>query len=252
MNKIVANTTLLHADPTVPAYTAGALPRLMPDWGDLPCSPLPSPGHDMPLDFIEAYNAIGHSLGHIASPIVQIVAPSPGDGGTDVAYGVAWAGAAMLGQRVLFVHASDEPVPTLPGPPMPEIAALNDVLAGRADLREAIVRGVDVDLHIAVLRPQSRQDDVFGVAARAGGLMRMLRGGFNAIIVAPGPATKDPLAAILTKVVDGSVLVLRAEATTHSAARRTRDLLSSGGTPVLGVVLNRQKPHKPSWMSRWF
>jgi Mrp family chromosome partitioning ATPase len=252
MNKLVANTALLRAEAGLPTPTTGHLPRLLPDWADVATADLPSPENDAPMEFIEAYNAIGRQLGHVSSPIVQVVAPRAGDGGTEVAYGIAWAGASMLGQRVLFVHASDEPVPGVAGLQMPELMSLNDVVAGRADLQDALVRGHHVDLHVAVLRRQARQEEVFAAAFRICNILRMLRNGFNAIIVAPGAANRDPLAAILTKVVDGSVLVVRAESTTHGAARRTRDLLTSGGTPVLGVVLNREKHHIPGWMARWF
>jgi hypothetical protein len=254
MNKLVTKPTLLRAEASVPATTGhgNQLPITIPDWDDVAIADLPAPEMDAPMEFIETYNAIGRQLGHIGSPIVQFVAARPNEGGAEVAYGVAWAGASLLGQRVLFVHASDEPVPATAGPHMPTFMTLNDVAAGRADIADALVKRPNVDLHLAVIRRTTRQDEAFAAGYRISNVLRALRNGFNCIIIAPGPANRDPLSAILTKVVDGSILVVRAESTTTGSAKRMRDLLSSGGTPVLGAVLNRQKHHMPGWMSRWF
>ena len=253
MNRLAAKTSLVRAEAGVPT-TAGSsnLPIAITDWEDVATAELPEPEMDAPMEFIETYNAITRQLAHVGSPIVQFVAAKPREGGAEVAYGVAWAGASLLGQRVLFVHASDEPVPAMAGPHLPNFMSLNDVAAGRADIQDALVRRPNVDLHLAVIRRASRADEAFAASFRIANVLRALRGGFNTIIIAPGPANRDPLSAILTKVVDGSVIVLAAEGTTTSTAKRLRDLLGSGGTPVLGVVLNKHRPHMPGWMQRWF
>src|SRR5262245_5165576 len=188
----------------------------------------------------EQYRALRTRLTHAdhGAPVAALLVTSPGrgEGKSVTAANLALTMSQDLQSRICVVdgdlrHSS---LHQLFG--IPETPGLADVLAGRADLADALVALEDHALTVlpAGQRPAHPAELLGSTAMRR--LLQTLRSRFDRVIVdAPAAA---PLAdvGILTPLVDSVVLVVHAGATTKPAIQEAVDAI--GASKVLGVVLN--------------
>jgi protein-tyrosine kinase len=78
-----------------------------------------------------------------------------------------------------------------------------------------------------------------------------LRQSFDMVLIASPPASQAPMGLLLSRFVDGNVLVLEAGRTRAPVAIELRDSLSASGGAVIGVVLTRYRSSVPRFLSRW-
>jgi Mrp family chromosome partitioning ATPase len=78
-----------------------------------------------------------------------------------------------------------------------------------------------------------------------------LRETFDLVVIASPPASEAPMGVLLSRYVDGNVLVLEAGRIRAPVAAALRDSLRSSGGSVVGVVLTRCRSFAPRWLSRW-
>jgi len=226
--------------------------RVAPNEASLQQVSLRPPGQVDTVEMVRLYQSIEQKIGRQPHGIVQIVSPGGVSGNGETAYQLAWVGAVLLGRRILFVDASQESGSRRPAPvPLPSQKRLSEVAAGSAVVEEAIVKEMDCGLFVATLYP-----DGGGRSSLPGrdicGLLEDLRPAFDMILIAPAPVLDQPLATILSSVADGSVVVLQSGTSRHHAVRRAMESLVTGGAPILGVVLTRQRNYVPKWLRRWF
>jgi succinoglycan biosynthesis transport protein ExoP len=84
------------------------------------------------------------------------------------------------------------------------------------------------------------------------GLMNNLKDNYDVIIVDSPPLLSVADARILTRVCDGTVLVVRAKQTTFDLARKAIRLLSSADAPVLGMVINALDLKKSDYYYQYY
>ena len=238
--------------PSSPA-PSGAEPKrdlsLVVESSRVPCIAPHAPVGVDTVELVRLYNSIIEATGKQTGTIMQFASGTTGDS-TEIAYSAAWIGAALLGSKVLFIDASMG-VGQRRLPPIRTSKPLRDVALGRSGMEEALVRQADLPLFLATLQHERLQGDSLIAAREINGLLEQLRHSFDMIVIAPPPALEQPLAAILTAFVDGSVLVVEAGASGARSSAQTLDLLRSGGSPVLGAVLSRRKSVFPRWLRRW-
>jgi capsular exopolysaccharide synthesis family protein len=75
-----------------------------------------------------------------------------------------------------------------------------------------------------------------------------LRDRFERIVIDGPPVTAYPDSATIGRLVDGAVIVVRAESTHREDVEKTQKVLERAGARVLGAVLNRRRYHIPSWI----
>lgn len=221
----------------VPAPPGGAAWPRSDDRADMPES----------IELVRLYNGLLEAAGR-DNAVVQFAGAAEEAGAADLAYRAAWTGAAMLGKRVLFVDAWTGAGQAFTPPVIVPAKCLRQVALGQARMDEAIVRVADTGLHVAVLQ-DDENDPAASVLPAVRTLLESLRASFDMVVLASAPALRQPLAAILGSVVDGSVLVVEAGRSRAGAAARAAKLL--GGGKVLGVVVNRQRDPLPAWLRKW-
>jgi Mrp family chromosome partitioning ATPase len=204
------------------------------------------------VELVRLFNAVGDATAHRSGTIVQFVSNNAGGSSSDVAFSAAWIGAALLGKRILFIDASaggDRSSAFVASISTPK--RLYDVALGQADVEEAIMRQSDLSLFIVTLGNERLGGDAILAAQQVHRLLNELRNAFDMIIIASPPALEQPLAAILATFIDGSVLVLEAEHSSSHVAAQSVELLTSGGSRILGAVLNYRRNYVPRWLRRW-
>ncbi len=78
-----------------------------------------------------------------------------------------------------------------------------------------------------------------------------LRSSFDLVVIASPAASEAPMGVLLSRFVDGNILVLEAGRTRAPIAADLRDALSSSGGAVVGAVLTRYRTHVPRFLRRW-
>jgi len=165
-----------------------------------------------------------------------ITSPLPEDGRTTVALNLA-AAIAHGGRKVLVVDANfRQPAIRTFFPQVPE-GGLSSALVGQADWHETVYEAQQ-DLHVlpAGVMPPSPAE-LLGSESMRGILAEMVEQ-YDQVLIDGPPCLVVTDSSVLSTLVDGVVLVVRAGANTCGIVQRARDMLVKIGAHVLGVTLN--------------
>jgi Mrp family chromosome partitioning ATPase len=215
----------------------------------VPAVVLPHPRNTDEVELLRLYNAIEDAIPGPAHRIIQLVSADSKDANVEVAYNLAWIGAAMLGKRVLFVDAGSAKSRWRALPSQPKV--LLDVVLGKTVPEEVIVTETNRNLFVATLQHERASGHEQLAVPQIRTVLEHLRKSFDMIIIAPTPSLNEPLAAILKTAVDGSIIVVEAGLSTARQVGKCASLLSSDYRPLIGAVMRRKNPI-PRWLRRWF
>lgn len=195
-----------------------------------------------PFNFIEAYKSIRTNIEFLASTngyhSFVITSAGPWDGKTTVAINLAVAMGGS-GKKVLLVDCDLRKASIanylrisrrLPG--------ISSVLAGKITLPEVIVHRPD--LHIDVLPVgvlPSNPSEIIGSAAMVG-LLQTLSEMYDYVFIDTPPVSVVTDAAVMSRFVDGVLLVVRSDETTKQAMNLSKKNLEDVDARILGVILN--------------
>ncbi|GAB2622781.1 hypothetical protein Aab01nite_26830 [Paractinoplanes abujensis] len=168
---------------------------------------------------------------------LMITAAGPKEGTTAVSCGLAIA-MAETGARVLLVDANLRSPGVGRYLSMGGGPGLADVLDGRARLNDVLRDPLAGRL--TVLPPGEKRADPGEVLAspRLAATVNELTSRFDIVIVDAPPLHGVADAAVLGKVTDGALLVVRANRTRTADVQRSTDLLERVGAKLVGAVLN--------------
>jgi capsular exopolysaccharide synthesis family protein len=172
--------------------------------------------------------------------VVMVASAVPGEGKTLTATNVALTLSDSYRRRVLLIDAD------LRKPALHQVFRVNTT-SGLTEGLEAqsevklVLRQVSANLALLPAgRPTS--DPMAGLTSdRMRRLIDEARQTFDWIIIDTPPLMLLPDAHLLSALVDGTVLVVKANSTPHELVRRTADTI--GKNRVIGVVLNQAKGH---------
>ncbi|WP_437875705.1 GumC family protein [Sorangium sp. So ce513] len=167
-----------------------------------------------------------------------IASAGPAEGKTTVGCCIAVA-MAQAGQRVVLVDC-DLRKPRLHAifDKGPEIGVTSALLDDSVVDDESALKTEVENLYVIPAGPIPPNPAELLHSERFNALLRKLQGRFDRVIIDSPPIGAVTDGAVLSTLVDGTVLVVRASATTHDFARHgIRALLDVGGKTV-GVVLN--------------
>lgn len=192
-----------------------------------------------PFGVQEAYRALRtnvmFSLPGSECKCVGVTSPNPGDGKSTTASNLAIA-LAQIGKRVILVDC-DMRLPTVATKfRQKAVPGLSDFLVGQARIEDA-VRNVE-GFGISVLPAGSLPPDPTGLleAKQLESLFSGLRKIYDFVIVDLPPVQTVPDATILSKYMDGYLLVVREKQTQHRAVSETLKQLRIADVRVLGFV----------------
>ncbi|MGA2284768.1 MAG: CpsD/CapB family tyrosine-protein kinase [Dehalococcoidia bacterium] len=182
-----------------------------------------------------------------AASVYTITSAQPGEGKTLVAASLAVMLAEASDKKVLLIDANMQKrsIHQLFG--LAAAPGLGDCLRGESRLAQVVseVRGLNV-------LPAGTGADSARLLHTGGAkqLLDEVRRSYDlAIIDLPALASNDEAAA-LCEWSDGTVMVIRANATRASAAQQALETIDS--RKLVGIVLNQQRPTLPRWLRRWF
>jgi protein-tyrosine kinase len=204
-----------------------------------------------PGELVKLHHSLAESLDCAHGIIAQFVAPEPDATIESVVYDLAYVSAAWLDKRVLFVNGTgmrfDMKEHTAARRREPIPAREFDL----ADIESSITRVVGLELY------QMTFPSMLGALNLAPALRRMpefldrLRDTFDLVVIASPPASDAPMGVLLSRFVDGNILVLESGRTRAPVATELRDSLSASGGAVVGAVLTRYRSPIPRFLRRW-
>jgi Mrp family chromosome partitioning ATPase len=204
-----------------------------------------------PGELVKLHHSLAESLDSECGVIAQFVAPEHDAAIEAVVYDLAYVSAAWLDKRVLFVNGTGmrfdmrDQVPASRQEP---------VLAGTielGDIESSITRVVGLNLYQMTFPSMRGALDLAPALRRIPEFLARLRETFDLVVIASPPASQAPMGVLLSRFVDGNVLVLEAGRTRAPVAAELRNSLSASGGAVVGAVLTRYRSHVPRFLRRW-
>lgn len=165
---------------------------------------------------------------------VGVTSPSPGDGKSTTAANLAIA-LAQIGKRVLLVDC-DMRLPTVAASfRIPLAPGLSDFLVGQAKIEDCVYQ---TDCGISVMPAGNIPPDPTGLleAKQLEHLFSAFRKICDFVIVDLPPVTSVPDAAILSKYLDGYLLVVRQKRTRHRDVVQMLKQLNLAESKLLGFT----------------
>jgi len=167
--------------------------------------------------------------------VIGISSPTPGDGKSTTAAGLALS-LAQIGKKVLLIDC-DMRLPTIAGKfRVPAAPGLSDFLTGQARIEEVIRKLDEEGIH--VMPAGNTPPDPTGLleAKQIERLFTAFRNNYEFVVVDLPPVISVPDAAILSKYIDGYLLVVREKQTKHKAIGETLKSLQMAEANILGFV----------------
>jgi len=168
---------------------------------------------------------------------VLITSPNPGDGKSTVAANIAIA-MARSGNKVLLVEANFRRPALARLFDVPDALGLSNVLVGMNSASESIQATAveNLDLLVGGATPPSPADLLGSPAMRR--FLDEQKKNYDRVIVDGAPILVVADSHLLAEIIDGVILVLRANENTRGIAQRGTRMILSLKAKLLGAVLN--------------
>lgn len=209
-----------------------------------------------PFNFIEAYKSLRTNIDFLSSTnnyhSILITGAGPGDGKSTVSINLAVAMADSK-KKVILVDCDMRKGSIATylkiGRSSPGIM---DVLSGDKALSEVILHNEDLKIEILPVGAlPSNPSEIIGSAAMVS-LLRSLSDMYDYVLIDTPPVSVVTDAAILSRFVDGVLLVIRAGETTKQALNLCKKNLEDVNAHILGAVLNGYHVKKHSYGSEYY
>jgi Mrp family chromosome partitioning ATPase len=200
---------------------------------------------------VKLHHSLAASLDTDHGVIAQFVAPEPDAAIESVVYDLAYISAAWLGKRVLFVNGvgmrfndAERGRPTRQEPSLAGHTGFHDI-------ENSITRVVGLELYQMKFPTMRGALDLAPTLRQIPEFLTRLRDSFDLVVIASPAASEAPMGVLLSRFVDGNILVLEAGRTRAPVAAELRDTLSASGGAVVGAVLTRYHSNVPRCLRRW-
>jgi polysaccharide biosynthesis transport protein len=169
--------------------------------------------------------------------VIQITSPNRADGKTTLSANLS-VSIAQSGKRVLLVDADFRRPRLHKVFALPAGTGLASVLAGTADLADAIQDSVVAGLSILPCGPRPSDPAELLSSPRLPEVLEGVRAHYDFVLVDTPPllAVTDP--SVVAPRVDGVLLNIRVSKNSRPDAERAREVLSTLGATIIGVVVN--------------
>lgn len=188
----------------------------------------------------EAYRTlrtnIQYSLFDKEVRIILVTSSEPGEGKSTTSGNLALS-FAQAGKSVVLIDCDLRKPSIHKKFKLSNQAGLSDVLVGKANVEETVNKYTkNLDILTAGKIPPN-PSEMLGSKAM-GKLLEEIKEHYDIVILDTSPVLAVTDAQILSRIADGTVLVVRAEVTKKEAVIRAKDLLDMVGAKILGTVIN--------------
>ena len=193
------------------------------------------------------YNKISGLIEQKTKKVFAISSAMPGDGKTVTALNLAIVIARDFGKKTLLLEGDFRKPSLAPYLKIELEEGLVDLLLSKTDMRSSLIPFADTlipfaDDHLSVLPAVKSVRNSIGLLSsqRLQELLETVKKQYEVILIDAPPILPLADMGLFEKVVDGIVLVVRAERTPRNALVRAIDTLSTD--KLVGIVLNDMQP----------
>ena len=202
-------------------------------------------------ELVKLHHTLAQSLETDRGVVVQFVAPEADAAIEAVVYDLAYMSASWLGKRVLFVNGVGMRFDSRDQQIVPRQEPLLNSSTSFRDVESSITRVVGLELYQMRFPTMRGALDLAPTLRQIPDFLARLRESFDLVLIASPAASEAPMGVLLSRFVDGNVLVLEAGRTRAPVASELRDAISSSGGAVVGAVLTRYRSYIPRFLRRW-
>ena len=189
------------------------------------------------------------SEGNLSNLVIGVAACEPNNGVSTVAGHLALRAAEMNFGNILLVDGNFAKARQHKNFKVKPKNGLADVLYRGIDVHEAVA---DTNIDGLKLLAAGNAVNPGGVNPDTGNaMMHELRMSNQMIIFDLPPVRNTSQSFLLTKLVDGVVIVVDASSTGRNLVKRAMSLLKDWDVEVYGSILNRARRTLPRWIDRW-
>lgn len=199
-----------------------------------------------PFAFVEAYNSLRTNIDYLAATnhykTFLITSSGPWDGKSTVSINLA-VSMASSGKRVILIDGDFRKASVASYLRINRSApGITNVITQKKPLQEVIVHRQDLNLDVLPVGAlPSNPSELVGAPLLAN-ILQVLSEMYDYVIIDSPPVSVVTDAAILSRMVDGVILVARADETTKQALAASKKNLEDVNANILGVVLNDYDP----------
>ncbi|WP_414052818.1 CpsD/CapB family tyrosine-protein kinase [Macrococcus animalis] len=177
----------------------------------------------------------------IKSILVTSAAPSAGKSTTAANIAVTYA---QAGKKVLLIDG-DMRKPTIQYTfETKNVFGLSNLVTNKVSIKEAIQSTEIENLFILTSGPIPPNPSELLGSEKMSNLMSVLKENFDIIIIDTPPILAVTDAAIISKLVDGSILVTNVNNNNKKHLIKTKEILENANSNILGIILNNVKTNE--------
>jgi len=169
--------------------------------------------------------------------VILITSPGPFEGKSLITINLSLI-LAQTGERVLLVDGDMRKPRVHKAFGLDDSKGLSTLLTGHSDIKEVIFESVIPNIYLLPAGPKPPNPAELLGSEKMGEVIRELRKKFEFIIIDSPPLIAVTDAAVLSTLVDGVVLILKAGQTTKELAKRAAKTLKDVNAKIVGAILN--------------
>ncbi|MEV8133605.1 polysaccharide biosynthesis tyrosine autokinase [Pseudarthrobacter oxydans] len=196
-----------------------------------------------PLHFSrsESYRSIRNTIlassGPAAKRTVLVASSTPDEGKSAIAVDLAGS-LSQLGQKVILVDADFRCASLTEYLGLNRAPGLSDILNGRMKVGDALHKYGTHDLDVLAAGTRVPDPAELVDSPAVGELIQELRHNYDTVILDASPLSADADTAVLSRHVDGVILVVRLGKSSSRQLKQALLLLESSRSNVLGIIVN--------------
>jgi capsular exopolysaccharide synthesis family protein len=182
---------------------------------------------------------------------ILITSAAPGEGKTTVAIHLAMAISLEIHKKAILID-SDLRKPGIYFDGLKNSKGLSDYLSNQVPLSSVLMESGTENLQVILSGPSSSKSTELIGSKRMGELLTSLKGSGDStyIIIDSSPIISTSEPALLSKLVDGIILVILADRTPRETVQRA--IKSIDSQKILGIVLNQVDLKGSSYYSKYY
>lgn len=197
-------------------------------------------------ELTKIYHSIESRLTHTEHRVVQFISAYDVEGTSKIGFETA-LNAASLGKRVLFIDTDEKLHQSAQVLAQMLTASLDTVVQSDRPLGDALVFDSTSNLFYAAFDEQNV------ALANIAGFKKLLdevRPSFDLIVINSSNILGNVFGLAISRIVDGSILVVEAEKTRAPVAQQVQKIVGENGGRLIGAVLNKRRLYIPRWLYR--
>lgn len=180
--------------------------------------------------------------------IIQFIEPRNGQGGAALVHQLSKTIAFRLNQRILLLDASHRHPSQVERFNIRPLVDWSAAFEQHLSITETLHRVGKTSLFVSQFSLEKPQSDMTMESDHIDMYLEELKSMFTAIVIDGPVVTRVHDPSLLSRSVDGVVLVVESEKTRWQVAEKIKQRLANQGGNVLGVILNKQRYPIPGFI----